>query len=313
MKTYPLGQSGKNVSAICMGILHYGSRLNKADSYHLMDRYVDAGGCFFDSANTYNRWMPGFVGGESESILGQWMRDRKNRSRIFVATKVGFEYQDVERGLGADTIIAECEKSLKRLQTDVIDLYYSHTDDRSTRVGETMEVFDRLVQAGKVRTIGASNFVAWRLEQARALCQMNGWASYCCAQQRYSYLRAKPGAYFDAQVMVDDDMLDYASTTGISLLAFSPLLNGAYTRKDRKFRDQYLGPDTDARLKILYTVAGEVGATANQVVLAWLLQHNPPVFPVMAVSNAMQLDENLGALDVTLSEVQMARLNGAGA
>ena len=176
-----------------------------------------------------------------------------------------------------------------------------------------MQAFDRLVQAGKVRYVGASNFTAWRLEQARALSQMNGWTQYCCAQQRYSYLRAKPGAYFDAQVMVDADMLDYARTTGISLLAFSPLLNGAYTRTDRQFREQYLGPDTDARLKMLYSISEEVEATANQVVLAWMLHHDPPVFPIIAVSDDTQLDENLGALDVTLSMEQMARLNNAGA
>ena len=141
---------------------------------------------------------------------------------------------------------------------------------------------------------------------------MNGWTSYCCAQQRYSYLRAKTGAYFDAQVMVDDDMLDYARTTGISLLAFSPLLNGAYTRSDRAFRDQYLGPDTCARLQVLYTVAEEVGATANQVVLAWMLHHNPPVIPIIAVSNDTQMDENLAALELKLNAKQMARLDQAG-
>ena len=313
MKTLPLGQTGTNVSAICMGILHYGSRLNKTESFHLLDSYVDAGGCFFDTANTYNRWMDGCVGGESETLLGQWMRERKNRDRMFVGTKVGFEYQDVERSLRANVIISECEKSLKRLQTDCIDLYYSHTDDRTTRVGETMEAFHRLVASGKVRHIGASNFAAWRLEQARALSHMNGWAPYCCAQQRYSYLRAKPGAYFDAQVMADDNMLDYARTTCIGLLAFSPLLGGAYSRDDREFRSQYLGPDTDARLQTLYSTAEDLDVTPNQVVLAWMLHHDPPVIPVMAVSNDAQLDENLGALNVKLTEEQMQLLDNAGA
>jgi aryl-alcohol dehydrogenase-like predicted oxidoreductase len=313
MYKLPLGQTGVNVSAICLGILQFGSRLGKAESFQLLDRYVNAGGSFFDTANSYNRWMDGYVGGESEIILGQWMHERKNRSEMFIATKVGFEYQDVDRCLRAEVIIAECDKSLRRLQTDVIDLYYAHTDDRNTPVEETMEAFDRLVKAGKVHYVGASNLTSWRLEQARWTSKVNGWTLYCCAQQRYSYLRAKPGAIFDAQVMVDNDMLDYTRTTGISLLAFSPLLNGAYSRCDRPFRDQYLGPDTGARLQTLYNIADETGATANQVVLALMLQHNPPVIPIIGVSSGAQMDENLGSLDVQLSPTQMARLNIAGA
>jgi aryl-alcohol dehydrogenase-like predicted oxidoreductase len=312
MYKLPLGLTGEMVSAICLGILPFGSRLDKKESFNLLDRYVYAGGNFFDTANSYNRWMDGFVGGESETILGQWMHQRKNRRKMFVATKVGFEYQDVDRCLHADIVIAECEKSLKRMQTDVIDLFYAHTDDRTTPVEETMEAFNHLVKTGKVRYVGASNLSTWRLEQARWICKLNGWTPYCCAQQRYSYLRAKPGAYFDAQVMVDDDMLDYARTTGITLLAFSPLLNGAYARSDRPFSDQYLGPDTCARLQVLYNLADEAGVTPNQVVLAWMLHHQSPVIPIMGVSSEAQIEENLGALEVKLSPEQVARLHSAG-
>jgi aryl-alcohol dehydrogenase-like predicted oxidoreductase len=176
-----------------------------------------------------------------------------------------------------------------------------------------MEAFDRLVRAGKVRHIGASNFPAWRLEKARWVSRTNGWAEYCCIQQRYTYLRPKPGASFGAQVSTNDDLLDYCRSEGVTLLAYSPLLNGAYTRADRAFQEQYLGPDTDARLATLRAVAGEVGATANQVVYAWMMQSDPPVIPLMAASTDEQMKENLGALDVTLSAEQMDRLDKASA
>lgn len=311
VKTLQLGNTGLEVSALCLGVLYFGNRIGKEMSYRLMDRYVDAGGSFFDTANIYSFWLSGFQGGESETVLGQWMRDRKNRSRMFIASKVGFAYQDVEKGLRADQIQRECEKSLQRLQTDVMDLYYAHVDDRDTPLEETLEAFDRLIKAGKVRALGASNFVAWRLEKARMLSRQHGWAEYCCIQQRYSYLRPKPGATFGAQVSANDDLLDCVQSEGVRLLAYSPLLNGAYTRADRDFPEQYLGPDTDARLATLRAVAEEMGVTANQVVLAWMMQSAPPVIPLMAASTDEQIDENLGALDLSLSEAQMTRLNHA--
>jgi len=311
MKTIQLGKTGIEVSAFCKGVLYFGNRIDKEMSYHLMDRYVDAGGSFFDTANIYSFWLPGFRGGESETVLGQWMRDRGNRSQMFIASKLGFGYQDVETGLRAKQIQTECEKSLKQLQTDVIDLYYAHVDDRLTPLEETMEAFDRLVQAGKVRYIGASNFLAWRLEKARTVSWANGWADYCCIQQRYSYLRPKPGASFGAQICANDDLLDYVKSEGISLLAYSPLLNGAYVRSDRDFQEQYLGPDTDARLAVLHKVAEELEATHNQVIFAWMIQSDPPVIPLMAASTDEQIEENLAALDLKLSDAQMTRLNTA--
>lgn len=313
MKTVQLGDAGTEVSALCLGILYYGNRVGQEVSFRLMDQYLEAGGSFFDTANIYSFWLPGFQGGESETVLGEWLQARKNRSRLFIATKLGFAYQDVERGLRADQIERECEKSLRRLQTDVIDLYYAHVDDRDTPLEETMEALDRLVRAGKVRYIGGSNFLAWRLEKARWVSRTNEWAAYCCIQQRYTYLRPKPGASFGAQVSTNDDLLDYCQSEGVTLLAYSPLLNGAYTRADRDFQEQYLGPDTDARLAVLRAIAGETGATANQIVYAWMMQSEPPVVPLMAASTDEQMKENLGALDITLSAEQMDRLNSASA
>jgi aryl-alcohol dehydrogenase-like predicted oxidoreductase len=313
MKTLSLGKTGVEVSAFCLGTMYFGNRTGKEMSYQILDRYVEAGGAFLDTANIYARWVPGYVGGESETLLGEWMRERRNRAQMFVASKVGFEYPGVERGLRAQQIAAECEKSLKRLGIETIDLYYAHRDDRSTPVEETLEAYDRLIEAGKVRFIGASNFLAWRLEEARWASQTHGWAEYCCVQQRYSYIRPKPGASFDPQIAANDDLLDYCRTRGMRLLAYSPLLGGAYTRADRAFADQYLGPDTDARVAALRAVAEETGATANQIVLAWMVQIDPAVIPLVGASTVDQLQEDLGAQDVKLSVEQMARLNDASA
>ena len=313
MRTVPLGDAGAEVSAACLGTSHLGSRTDKETSYRLLDQYVEAGGSFLDTANNYAMWVPGYVGGESEALLGAWMHERRNRSQMFIATKVGFNYPGVERGLRAHQIENECEKSLKRLGVDTIDLYYAHKDDQNTPIEETLEAFHRLVGAGKVRLIGASNFSAWRLEEARWVSRVHGWAEYCCIQQRHSYIRPKPGAGFGLQIAANDDLLDYCRTRGITLLAYSPLLSGAYTRPDRSLPDQYLGPDTDARLAALKAVSEEVGATPNQVVLAWMMQSEPVIIPVMGASTTDQLQENLGALEIKLGADQMARLNEASA
>jgi aryl-alcohol dehydrogenase-like predicted oxidoreductase len=314
MKTVFLGNSGVEVSEFCLGTMYFGTQTDKTMSYRLLDQYAEAGGSFLDTANIYARWVPGYVGGESETLLGEWMRERNNRQKMFVASKVGFEYPDVERGLKARQIEEECARSLKRLGVDTIDLYYAHVDDRNTPVEETLAAFDRLVQAGKVRLIGASNFLAWRLEEARWVSQTNGWAEYCCIQQRYSYVRPKPGASFDPQIAANDDLLDYCRARGMTMLAYSPLLGGAYTtRPDRSFDEQYLSPDTDARVAALKTVAEDVGATLNQVVLAWMGQSDPPVIPLVAGSTVEQLQENLDALDIELNGEQMAYLDETSA
>ena len=320
MRTVPLGNTGVQVSVFCLGTMYLGSREDQATSYRLLDQYVEAGGSFLDTANTYARWLPGCSGGESEALLGKWMRDRKNRSQVFVATKVGFGYPGVERGLRAHQIEVECEKSLGRLGTDTIDLYQAHVDDRNTPMEETMEAFDRLIGAGKVRFVGASNFSVWRLEEARWVSQTHGWTQYCSIQQHYSYLRPRPGASFAPQVAANADLLDYCRARGLTLLAYSPLLGGAYTRTDRSFPAQYQGPDSDARLAVLKAIAAEVGATANQVVLAWMArmgtsvrQSAPPVIPLVAASTTKQLQENLAALELTLSPDQVARLHDATA
>lgn len=313
MKTTQLGASGVDVSIYCLGAMYFGSRNDRATSYRMLDRYVDAGGTFIDTANIYAWWVEGFRGGESEMLLGEWMRERGNRDRLFIASKVGFQYDDVQRGLSAAQIEAECDKSLRRMGVDTIDLYYAHVDDRTTPMHETMEAFDRLVRAGKVRYLGASNFMAYRLERAHTLSKQNGWPDYVCLQQRHTYLRPKPGASFDPQLSLTDELVDYCRANQVTILAYSSLLSGAYTRADRPVPDQYRSPDADARLAVLREVAAAHNVTPNQVILAWLTQQEQPIIPVMAASSDEQMSENLAALDLHLSPEEMERLNTASA
>lgn len=312
MQTRPLGQTGIEVSALCLGAMYFGTRTDQTTSYQLLDQYVEAGGTFIDTANIYAHWIPGGVGGESEALLGRWLKERGHRRQLFLASKVGFQYPGVERGLKAAQIEAECDKSLKRLGIETIDLYYAHVDDRHTPLEETLAAFDRLVQAGKVRFVGASNYLAWRLEKANWVSQVNHWAKFCCIQQRYTYLRVKPGASTDPQVVVNDDLLDYCQSEGLTLLAYSALLGGAYTRADREIDEVYHSPDSETRLAALKAVAEETGATPNQVVLAWMIQGQPSVLPLIAASTPAQLQENIDALPLHLSNEQVARLTTAG-
>ena len=315
MKTVLLGNTNTEVSALCLGAMYFGTRNDEATSFRLLDQYVEAGGTFIDTANIYAHWVKGYQGGESEALLGRWIKIRQNRSKIFIATKVGFDIQaqGVPRSLSARWIATECEKSLQRLGIETIDLYYAHVDDRSTPMEESLEAFDRLIKAGKVRFIGASNFPAWRLEQASWTSITHGLSEYCCIQQKHTYLRPKPGADFGLNVTVNEDLYDYCRNRKITLLAYTALLSGAYTRSDREIPGEYLGPDTQARLRALKTIAQEKGATVNQIVLAWMLHSDPFVLPLIAASNEDHLAENLQALEISLTVVDMQRLDQAGA
>src|SRR4051812_10065985 len=281
MKTVKLGGTGVEVSALCLGAMFFGTRTAKEASERVLDCYLDAGGTFIDTANIYASWVDGFVGGESETLLGDWMRARGNRSKLFIASKVGFGYPGVEIGLSAHQIEEECNKSLKRLGVDTIDLYYGHVDDRKTPLEETLQAFDHLVKAGKVRYVGASNYRAWRLEQASWLAQVNGWTPFCCVQQRYTYLPLRPGGDIGMQVMTNEDLLDYCRSTGTTLLAYSVLLAGAYTRPDRPLPAAFADAASAQRLETLSQVAQESGATVNQVILGWMMQSLPTIIPLI--------------------------------
>jgi aryl-alcohol dehydrogenase-like predicted oxidoreductase len=180
-------------------------------------------------------------------------------------------------------------------------------------VAETMGAFARLVEAGKVRAIGCSNFATWRIAESQTAAGTAGGPTYVAAQFRYSYLRPKLGADLDVQVAVNDQLRDFCRSRDVTLLAYSPLLQGAYTRGSDALAREYAGPDSEARLRVLAEVAADAGVPANQVVLAWLRQQDPSVLALVTASRPEQLGENLASLLVTLTADQMERLSQAGA
>jgi aryl-alcohol dehydrogenase-like predicted oxidoreductase len=312
MKKVKLGNTDIEVSTLCLGTDSIGSKIDRETSFQLLDLFSERGGTFVDTANFYAAWLEGCEGGESETTIGLWMKERANREQMVIASKLGFDYPSCAGGLTAAEIERECEKSLQRLQTDRIDLYYAHRDDRDTPLEETMEAFDRLIRAGKVRAIGASNLHVWRIAEANTVARMSGWNPYCAVEQRYTYLRPRHAADFGPQICINDDLKDYCSSSGMTLIAYSVLLQGAYTREDRPVPAQFAGPDADERLVVLKAVADEVGATPNQVIVAWMLQGCPFVLPIIAGSRPEQLEENIAALDLELTRDQIQRLDTAG-
>jgi aryl-alcohol dehydrogenase-like predicted oxidoreductase len=319
MKTLPLGRSGVEVSALCFGAMLFGTRTDEETSRSLLDQYVDAGGTFIDTANVYAHWQPNGVGGESEMLLGRWMKDRGNRGSLFIASKVGFAYPGDELGgadksLSADVIERECEKSLQRLGVETIDLYYAHNDDRDTPLEETLEAFDRLVRSGKVRFVAGSNYLAWRLAKALTFSDLKGWSRYVAVQNSHTYLRPRPWVDYRHWPPTDDEIMSCCAAEGVTPVAYSPLARGAYVREDRDFsgRVDFGLAENETRLVTLHAMAEAKGCTPNQLVLAWMLHSTPPVIPLFSVSNPEQLSENLGALKVELCDEEMETLNKAG-
>lgn len=312
MNKLNLGHSDIQVSALCLGTDSLGSKISRQTSFELLDLFGDAGGTFLDTANFYASWLPGCQGGESETAIGQWLAERGNRTDMVIASKLAFDYPGCEGGLSAIEIERECEKSLQRLGTDYIDLYFAHRDDRARPQAETMAAFDRLIRAGKVRALGASNLSVWRIAQANQISRAHDWAQYSAVQQRHTYFRPRHGAAFTPQISVNEDLKDFCRAHEVALVAYSVLLQGAYVREDRPIPAQYAGPDAQSRLQTLETVAREADASLNQVIIAWMRQSDPPVLPIIAGSRKEQLQETMAALDLTLSQDQMVRLDQAG-
>ena len=219
--------------------------------------------------------------------------------------------------LAPATIRAGVEDSLRRLQTDTIDLYYVHIDDPRTPIEDTLGALNRLVEEGKVRFTGCSNFRTWRLERSRAASQANGWAAYVAIQQEYSYFRPKPGADFGIGVHTDPELKHYLrANPQVTLLAYSPLLKGIYddpAKRERYYNwPLYNHPDTHARLAVLTQMAAALGVSNSQLVLAWMLHQQPAVIPIMAASRLDQYHHNLRALTIHLTAEQMNTLDQAG-
>jgi aryl-alcohol dehydrogenase-like predicted oxidoreductase len=308
MKKVELGNTTEQISCMGLGTMYLGTKVEEQTSFNILDCYTGYGGSFLDTANKYANWVPGFEGGESEQLLGKWMKQRGNRQSLFVASKVGFPYVDIPRSLKKEIILSECEKSLKRLDIETIDLYYAHAYEAETPPEEFMEAFYLLRKAGKIRFAGASNFHAWQLAEANQVAKEQGWEGFSCIQQFHTYLQPALWAGFGNQQILTPEMQEFCSVRKLSIVAYSPLISGAYVRNDVHFPEQFRGQDTDRKLDILRTVAIELGVSNNVVVLAWMMQDRSQIIPLIAGSTVSQIEENLKSLSVTLSTIQLKQL-----
>ncbi|MEV3936231.1 aldo/keto reductase [Glycomyces sp. NPDC049804] len=320
MERIALGPDRIGVSRLCLGAMALGGVQDEATSFAILDRFVELGGNFIDTANCYMFWIDGGTGDESELLLGRWLAARGNRDDLVIATKVGrrpsFPGGGLEHSepLTPERIAAGLEESLARLGTDRVDLFWSHRDDRDTPLEATVAGFDAVVRDGKARMVGASNHTAWRVERARGIAAGTGAAAYTAMQNRYSYVKPRPEAVLPegGHVHAAPADLDFiAATPGAALLAYSSLLSGAYTNPAKPLGDHYEHPGTTARLRVLDEVAAETGASRNQVVLAWLAGHEAPVIPLVGVSSVAQLDEAAAGLELKLDPEQWARMTDA--
>lgn len=306
-----------DVSELCLGTIPFGTRVDEATSFAILDRFLEAGGTFLDTADNYDQWNG--EGGESERVIGRWMRSRGVRDQMVVATKVGARTTvpgDPSEpnfvGLASRDIRAGAEESLRRLGVERLDVYYAHWDHRASSLEERVETFAGLVHQGKAGVLGVSNTAVWRIERARAMARAAGLPGFTCVQQLHTYLWPRPDRA--AMDVVTGELVDYArNEPDLTLLGYKPLLRGGYTRADRRpFELDYEHPGNADRLATLREVAAELGATANQVVLAWMLQGDPPIIPVIGVSTPAQLDEQLAAVDLRLDDSLLRRLDAGG-
>lgn len=307
------GRAELTVSGLCLGTMYYGYRTDERTAFAILDRFAEAGGTFLDTANNYGQWHGD--AGESERVLGRWLRSR-GADQMVVATKVGVctlkpgdPSPEHWQGLGREHILTDVETSRRNLGRDRIDLYYAHIDDRDTPQEEVVDALAELAESGTVGLLGCSNTALWRIERARSIARAAGRPTYSCIQAKHTYLLPLPS---NRQLnLVSEEMLDYVESDGLTLLAYSPLLAGAYARGGN-LGEGYDHPANDVRLATLKAVAGDLGATVNQVVLAWLIASSPSVIPVTGASSVEQLDELLEATDLVLDSETMDRLDRAG-
>ena len=318
-----------DVSVLALGAMTFGTTVDEATSFDILDHYVEAGGTFIDTANNYAYWTDQSRGGHSEDLLGRWRRSRRIGSEIVIATKVGG--RPVTAGLSfAETALAHnveglspavirqaADESRQRLGVDRLDLLYAHLDDMAVPLSDTVKAFAGLVADGTVGLLGASNHWAWRLERARTLAASAGLPGYEVVQYHHTYLRQRadlPGRRSPDgdQGTAGGDLLSYLrAEPDLAMVAYSPLLGGGYTRADKPLGPEHQHAGTSARMAALRTVALEVGATVNQVVLSWLMGGEVPVIPLVGASSVVQLKESLAAVDLELTADQRARLDNA--
>jgi aryl-alcohol dehydrogenase-like predicted oxidoreductase len=315
MKKRQLGKSGLSVSPLAFGGNVFGWTVDEPTSFKLLDAFFSAGFDFIDTADVYSRWAPGNKGGESETILGKWMKQRGNRDKTIIATKVGMEMGPDKKGLSKSYIVGAVEDSLRRLQTDYIDLYQSHEDDRQTPLEETLEAFAQLVEQGKVRAIGASNYSAERLAEALKISEQQKLPRYESLQPLYNlYDRA------DYEKELEPICLE----KGLGVISYYSLASGFLTGKYRAEEDlsksvrgrgvkKYLDERGFRILKALDEVAKQHDSTPARVALAWLVARPGITAPIVSATSLEQLNDLVEATRLELEQSSIELLNRASA
>ena len=310
-----LGNSGLEIAPIVFGGNIFGWTADESTSFQLLDAFIAAGFNAVDTADVYSKWVPGNKGGESETIIGKWLKRTGTRARVIIATKVGAEMGPGKKGLSKKYILAAVEDSLQRLQTDYIDLYQSHVDDPDTPPEETLEAYAQLIQQGKVRAIGASNYTAKRLAEALQISKKKSLPRYESLQPLYNlYDRAD----FEAE------LAPLCLRENIGVIPYFSLASGFLAGKYRSEADlanrprgsfvkKYLNERGYKILSALDQVAKNHSATPTQVAIAWLLAQPSVTAPIASATNLKQLNELLGAVDIKLDPESLEKLNRASA
>ena len=315
MQRRRLGRSGPEVPPIVLGGNVYGWTLNEEQSLRQLDRALDLGLNFIDTADVYSRWAPGHHGGESETIIGKWFARSGKRKDVILATKVGMDMGDGKKGLTGNYIEQAVEASLRRLQTDYIDLYQAHTDDQVTIQEETLGAFNKLVQSGKVRYIGASNFTGGRLASAIKLSRENGWAEYISIQPHYNLVE---------RVSFENDLLPVVKRYEVGVIPYFSLAAGFLTGKYRQGSDtsgaarggmvkKYFNEQGFAVVDVLEEVAARHEVSAAQVALAWLLAQPGVTAPIASATSDRHLDDLVGATTLRLTHEDLRVVNEVSA
>lgn len=308
-----LGQSSLTVPPITFGCNVFGWTADEATSFTLLDAWLEAGFNFLDTADVYSRWHPGNSGGESETIIGKWMKSRGNRDKIVLATKLGIEMAPGKKGLSAAYMKTAVEDSLRRLQTDYIDLYQSHRDDPETPIEETLASYAGLIKEGKVREIGASNFTADRLAESLKISAEKGLPRYQSIQPQYSLVE---------RTEFEGPLEDLCLREKIGVIGYYSLASGFLTGKYRSKADmqgrmrgarveKYLNDDGFGVIKALDEVAARYEAKPGQIAVAWLIARPSVTAPIVSATNLEQLAELVEAAEIELDDDSIAKIDAA--
>ena len=315
MQTRQLGNTGIEIAPLVFGGNVFGWTANQEQSFRLLDAFVDRGFSMIDTADVYSRWAPGHQGGESETIIGEWLRRSGKRSRVVLATKVGMDMGNAREGLGKQYILDAAEASLRRLGIETIDLYQSHKDDAASPIEGALEAFQQLIEQGKVRAIGASNFKGARLTEAIELAGREGLPAYQVLQPEYNL--------YDRQDY-ETDLAPVAQRFGLGVIPYFSLASGFLTGKYHSLKDtegvtrgsrvqKYFTERGERILKALDQVGQETGAKQATIALAWLMAQPTVTAPIASATKPEQLDDLMAAMDLQLSTEHISKLTEASA